>query len=75
MRWCYKCINDHTKHIMPGFRMLAFNVWKGRVFSKTFESFLPFSKNPIFKNMQITHISKTEPKSCLKNFQINLKIN
>ena len=34
MRWCYKCINDHTKNIMPGFRMLAFNVWKGRVLSK-----------------------------------------
>ena len=35
MRWCYKGINDHTKNIMPGFRMLAFNVWKGRVHSKT----------------------------------------
>ena len=34
MRWCYKCINDHSKIIMPGFRMLAFNVWKGRVLSK-----------------------------------------
>ena len=34
MRWCYKCINDHSKNIMPGFRMLAFNVWKGRVLSK-----------------------------------------
>ena len=29
MRWCYKCINDHTKNIMPGFRMLAFNVVEG----------------------------------------------
>ena len=74
MRWCYKCINDHTKNIVPGFRMLAFNVWKGRVHSKSFESFLLF-KNPIFKNMQITHISKTVQKRCLENFQINLKIN
>ena len=74
MQWCYKGINDHTKNIMPGFRMLAFNVWKGRVHSKSFESFLLF-QNPIFKNMQITHISKTVQKSCLENFQINLKIN
>ena len=34
MRWSSKCINDHSKIIMPGFRMLAFNVWKGRVLSK-----------------------------------------
>ena len=47
MRWCYKCINDHTKNIMSGFRMLAFNVWKGRVLSKLFESFLLFPQNPI----------------------------
>ena len=59
---------------MPGFRMLAFMVWKGRVHSKSFESFLLF-KNPIFKNMQITHISKIVQKSCLENFQINTKIN
>ena len=75
MRWCYKCINDHTKNIMPGFRMLAFNVWEGRVHSKTFESFFSLPKI-LFKNIfELTHISKTEHKSCLKFFQINLKIN
>ena len=75
MRWCYKCINDHIKNIMPGFRMLAFNVWKGRVHSKTFESFLlsPKSYLKIFFNQYI--VSKTVPKSCLNFFEINLKIN
>ena len=75
MRWCYKCINDHTKNIMPGFRMLAFNVWKGRVLSKLLKVFFSFPKI-LFENIfELTHISKTEPKSCLKIFQINLKIN
>ena len=75
MQWCYKCINDHTKNIMPGFRMLAFNVWKGRVHFKTFESFFSLPKI-LFKNIfELTHISKTVQKSCLKFFQINLKIN
>ena len=75
MRWCYKCINDHTKNIMPGFRMLAFNVVEGEVLSKTFESFFSLPKI-LFKNIfELTHISKTVQKSCFKNFQINLKIN
>ena len=70
----WTCHRTH-KNIMPGFRMLAFNVWKGRVHSKTFESFFSLPKI-LFKNIfELTHISKTEPKSCLKNFQINLKIN
>ena len=75
MRWCYKCINDHSKIIMPGFRMLAFNVWKGRVLSKLLKVFFSFPKI-LFENIfELTHISKTEHKSCLKFFQINLKIN
>ena len=70
----WTCHRTH-KNIMPGFRMLAFNVWKGRVHSKTFESFFSLPKI-LFKNIfELTHISKTEPKSCLKFFQINLKIN
>ena len=48
MRWCYKCINDHSKNIMPGFRMLAFNVWKGRVLSKLLKV-SSLSQNPILK--------------------------
>ena len=68
MRWCYKCINDHTKNIMPGFRLLAFNVWKGRVHSKTFESFFSLPKS-YFKNIfELTHISKIVPKSCSEIF-------
>ena len=60
---------------MPGFRMLAFNGverWGAlQIFLKA--SFSP--KNPISKNMQITRISKIVQKSCLENFEINLKIN
>ena len=74
MRWCYKHVNEHTKNIMPGFRMLAFNVWKGRVHSKTFESLSPLSKI-LFKNIfELTHKFKNSTKSCLKFFEINIKI-
>ena len=62
MRWCNKCINDHSKIIMPGFRMLAFNVWKGRVLSKLLKVFFSFPKNPIWKYIWINTISKTEQK-------------
>ena len=62
MRWCYKCINDHTKNIMPGFRMLAFNVWKGRVHSKTFESFFSLPKILFTNIFELTHISKQNKK-------------
>ena len=63
------------KIIMLGFRMLAFNVWKGRVLSKLLKVFFSFPKI-LFENIfELTHISKTEPKSGLKIFQINLKIN
>ena len=75
MRWCYKCINDYSKNYYAGFRMLAFNVWKGRVLSKLLKVFFSFPKI-LFENIfELTHISKTEPKSCLKFFEINLKIN
>ena len=60
---------------MPGFRMLAFNVWKGRVHSKTFESFSSLQKS-YFKNIyELTHKIKTAQKVVLNFFQINLKIN
>jgi hypothetical protein len=66
--------NNPQKNIMPGFRMLAFKVWRGRVHSKTFESFLLFPF-PILKNIQITHTLKTVQKVVLIIFEINLKIN
>ena len=40
MQWCYKCINDHTKNIMPGFRMLAFQCVERQGALQAFESFL-----------------------------------
>ena len=41
----WTCHRTH-KNIRPGFRMLAFNVWKGRVHSKTW-NISPLFKNPI----------------------------
>ena len=43
---------------MPGFKMLAFKVWRGEVLSKTFESYISppnsyfqkYSNNAYFKN-------------------------
>ena len=62
MRWCYKCINDHTKNIMPGFRMLAFNVWKGRVLSKLLKVFFSFPKI-LFENIfELTQFQKQNKK-------------
>ena len=68
-------MSNNTLNIIPGFRMLAFKVWKGRVHSKTFESFLlsPKILFKIFLNQYI--VSKTVPKSGLEFFEINLKIN
>ena len=63
MRWCYKCINDHTKNIMPGFRMLAFNVWKGRVLSKLLKVSSLSQKSYLKNIFELTHTSKTEQKS------------
>ena len=57
---------------MPGFRMLAFDVWKGRVLSKLLKVFFSFPKI-LFENIfELTHISKTEQKSCLNFFQVNI---
>jgi len=68
-------VSANTHKIMPEFRMLAFKVWKGRVHSKTFESFLlsPKILFKIFLNQYV--VSKTVPKSCLDFSEINLKIN
>ena len=64
MRWCYKCINDHIKNIMPGFRMLAFNVVEGWGALQNFWKLL-LSPKILFKNIfELTHIAKTETKSC-----------
>ena len=45
-------VSNNTHNIMPGFRMLAFKLWRGEVHSKTFESYNPPSKflfSKIFK--------------------------
>ena len=68
MRWCYKRVNEHTKNIMPGIRMLAFNVWKGRVHSKTFGSLSPLSKILFKKYFWINTQIQKQHKSCLKYF-------
>ena len=60
---------------MSGFRMLSFNVRKGRVHSKTFESILLSLQSPILSKFELTHNFKKAQKSCLNFFQINLKIN
>ena len=74
-RWCYNRIKQSPKYIMPGFRMLAFKVWRGEVLSKTFESFLLSPTNPILNKFELTHTLKTAQRSCLENFEINMKIN
>ena len=62
MWWCYKCINDHTKNIMLGFGMLAFNVWKGRVLSKLLKVFFSFPKI-LFENIfELTQFQKQNKK-------------
>ena len=75
MRWCYKSVNEHTKILCRGFRMLAFNMWNGRMHSKTFESFLLSLQGPILNKFELTHKFKNSTKICLKIFQINIKIN
>ena len=50
---CGGVINVSTitpKNIMLGFRMLAFNVWKGRVLSKLLKVFFSFPKI-LFENI------------------------
>ena len=59
-------------NIMPGFRMLAFKSMQvGCIFLKV----ASFFKNPILRKFKLTHSFKTVQKSCLENFQINMKIN
>ena len=54
---------------MLGFKMLAFNVWKGRVHSKTFESFLLSLSKVLFLNkFESTHKFKTAQKVVLNFF-------
>ena len=52
---------------MPGFRMLAFNVWKGRMHSKTFESFL-LSPKILFKFFELIHSLKNSTKKLSEFF-------
>ena len=68
-------VSNNTQNIMPGFRMLAFKLWRGRVHSKTFWKFPSPSKNPILTKFKLTHNFKTLQIRCLENFQINMKIN
>jgi len=68
-------VSTNPQNIMPGFRMLAFMVWRGEVLSNTLESFLPSLQNPILNKFELTHTLKTAQKSCLENFEINMKIN
>ena len=75
MRWCYKRVNKHTKNIMPGFIMLAFKVWRSGGALQNFWKLSASLQNPILKILELTHNFKTAQKRCLKNFQINLKIN
>ena len=68
MRWCYKHVNEHTKNIMPGFKMLAFKLWGGEVHPKTFESLLLSLKGPILNKFESTHKFQNSTKSCLEIF-------
>ena len=57
----WTCHRTH-KNIMPGFRMLAFNLWKGRVRSKTW-NISPLFKKSYFSNIkELTHKIKTAQK-------------
>ena len=60
---------------MPGFRMLAFKLWRGRVHPKNFLKVFFSLQNPILRKFKLTHNFKTVQKKCLENFQINMKIN
>ena len=56
------------QNIMPGFKMLAFNMRKGRVHSKTFESFLLSIQSPILNKFESTHNFKTAQKKLFEIF-------
>ena len=68
-------VSTTSKNIKPGFRMLAFKSWGGKVHSKTLEIFLLSSKSYFINIFELTHKIKTAQKVVLNFFQINLKIN
>ena len=68
-------VSNNTHHIKPGFRMLAFKLWRGRVHPKNFLKVFFSLQNPILRKFKLTHNFKTVQKRCLENFQINMKIN
>ena len=61
-------VSDNTHNIMPGFRMLAFKLWRGRVQSKTFESFFFSLQNPIFENIELKHSFQNSAKKLSEFF-------
>ena len=72
---CGGIINASTitpKIIMPGFRMLAFRLWRRSVHSKTFWKFSSSLQNPIFNKFELTHNFKIAQKNCSNFFQINM---
>ena len=69
MSWCYKRVNEHTKNIMPGFRMLAFKVWRGGGALQNFWKLSASLQNPILKILELTHNFKTAQKICLNFFK------
>ena len=70
----WTCHRTH-KNIMPGFRMLAFRSWEGRVHFKLLKYFSSLQKSYFSNIKELTHKIKTAPKVVLNFFQINLKIN
>ena len=60
----YQTTHDN---IMPGFRMLAFKLWGGRVHPKTFESFL-LSPKILFKFFELIHSFKNSTKKLSEFF-------
>ena len=69
MRWCYKCIHDHTKTLCRDSECLPSMLWRGGVLSKTFWKFLLSLQGPILNKFELTHKFKNSTKSCLKFFQ------
>ena len=71
VKWCCNHIKTPHKNIMPEFRNACLQEYAK---DALFESF-PSLQNPILRNIQITHISKTVQKVVPNIFEINLKIN
>ena len=53
---------------MPGFKMLAFKVWRGGGALQNFWKFSSSLQNPIFNKFELTHNFKTAQKNCLNFF-------